>query len=349
MSLVYGTTHNKNENDIVEAVEINNDTNLKDTVINGCCDFYRYIKHNWKDLLYFSGFILMILGYFTMIFIFYIFGTVYPEKWTFMATNTAKGFYIFFIIVSIFIHSTFWIYVINNHNIKVNLLIWFTLTGIFCLIPFLTADILIKERYNNLCDDYLYTIEIHKNSLEYFLDDILILKSSYSYNTQGILNIKTSTLIGTNYTFHIQLNNGFSNGFDVEYNKKLKIFNSQSTSTAWYNNPMKLTGDINILTGQNPFDKNQCKLCINNYDKQLVQSALIFPLQQRMKTCRQCMEPCQNECTLWLTRTIPYTSCDSKGKCHTSYRTETYCGRYRSYSECLNTRCRYPACVGIRM
>lgn len=346
--LTYGT-----EGEVVEAIEINQDTNFKDKFINGCYDYFRCIKYNYKDILCLCCFIICILGYFATIFTFYILGSVYPEKWTFLCSNVANGFYIFFMIFSIVCHSSFWVNILNRHKNKIRVkwlvLVWLLLTTSFCLVPFLISDMLIKSRYENLCDDYLYDIIVYKNSLEYYLDDNLILKSMYSYDTKK-LTIKTNNLIGTTLNVSIVLDeDGYSNGFSVSYDSKLIIGDSSSTSSSWYNNPMKMVGDMDVLTGENPFDPNECKMCINNYDIELLKSALIFPLQKRMNTCRKCMEPCTSECTNWSTRLIPITSCDSKGRCHTTYITQTYCSQHRSYSQCLNTRCRYPACIGIKM
>lgn len=357
-----------NEIDVVEALPVDQTIDIRNRCMNKTCDCFRCIKSNWKEILCLFSLIILYLGFFTTIFIFYILGSVYPEKWTFMSTNVSKGFYIFFIVFCIianstiltisFVRSHFWNKVLTRTPFEDmhpfwGISLWSLLTLIFCLIPFLTSDLLIKARYNNLCDGYIYSITGNTRKLDFYLDGNNIFHVNSNYNADQILNVATSNLLGTNYSYSMSLKDGISTDFDVRYNEKLKMNDYTSTSSGWYNNPMKMKSQNNeILIAQSPFDKDEVKFCINNYDINVLKTGVIFQIQNRMKTCRKCMESCQDECTLWLTRTVPHTSTTcSNGKCttRTYYTTETYCARYRSYSECLNTRCRYPACVGMGM
>lgn len=127
---------------------------------------------------------------------------------------------------------------------------------------------------------------------------------------------------------------------NIEKELSFKSFND-----AWLKNPIYLEsaqGERITRTAVHP-DDDAVKVCANTQNVVLAMNAIVARLQPHIRLCDECMDQCLNECVKYSTRMVSYSCGDGKKTC---WRSETYCSKYRSKSECIS-RCQPNSCAGV--
>ena len=331
--------------------------NCIDKFVMKCHSAERWITENYRELIFVLFISVVCLGVYTINVAFYILGKVRPEDWTFIDTGVAEGFYTTWVVlVAIFVPVIFLLPVFEQFPSyhRKRWIPWVSLLlgiGFFVGLPFGLVTHYRHVEYNKLCNGMIYEIEIKDRSVYYEGNHLFDIKTSVG-NGGKTLTVKTGPVPPNNQ----ELETTFCCGNNlVFYNQKLDLFDSAITSRSdkWYNERADFNG---IRFMEHPSEDKTVKLCMNEFGNKTLQITTVVPvLQERMKTCRSCMEGCASECKRWDTRLVPYTyqTCSGTGtsrSCttHTGIRTETYCAEYMSYWECKQ-RCDVPACTGITL
>lgn len=332
--------------------------NFIDKFVLKCHDFERWVTENYRDLLFLLLIVTVSLGVYSINVAFYILGKVRPEDWTFIDTGVAEGFYTtWMVLVSMAIPIVFCVPIFERYPsyTKTWWIPWFILAcslALFIGLPFGLVTHYRHVEYNQLCQNNLYELEVINRGVYFEGNHIYDIKTS-SGNDGKTITVKTGPIPPNQSMMETTFCCGNN---QIMYGQKLDLFDSsiRSRSEKWYEKRADFDGNIKYM--QHPSEDNTVKICTDKLGNKTLEITTIIPvMQERMRTCRGCMENCMDECVRWETRYVPYsyTTCSGSGasrscSTHSGIRAESYCAQYRSYSEC-KARCDAPACMGITL
>lgn len=313
---------------------------------------YDWLSKNYEDLLIGLAIVFLIVGVYSINTAFYVLAVVDPSKWTFINTSVAEAFYIFWMViwttlgVFLFVQPLFGQFESGHKHRWIPFTVSFVIYAIFVSMPFWLSHHYLHVAYNNLCNEYIYELEIVGNKVMYEGNNIYNIKTSLS---GSIFTVTTGPDPWSGDTL-ITTFDGIEN--IINYDQRLDLYNSSilSTNKYWYKSSARFESARSM---NHPSDKIRSKVCTNKFGEFVLQITTIVPvMQQRMATCVSCMTNCLNECKRWETYYVPYSyqTCDKNNRCttHSGIRQETSCVQYYSYSEC-NYRCAAPACIAINL